>query len=453
MARTPAQDRAQAEYDAIAAHGHRAGNDGSRITSNNRGPVRAWLTACGVSSEVARSAPLDTLREAWADTTDQPLALLRALSGAKTTTTTTKEPAPMPSQDLPWVQTIAHRGERTAPPVTIDHEPAPRPTPGRMAGTAATRLAEALAEAMAAQPATLDADAVRAIVVDEVAKAGPSLTPEDVARMVAGAVASAVASLSVPSVLQIVNPDRPTVTLPAARHHLTEACVQIVSQNVPLCLVGPAGAGKTTLCEMVATALSLPFYMDGAPSGSHVYLGFVDAHGTYHRTPFREAFENGGVYLADELDGATDPAAPLTLNSALANGVMAFPDSPTPVKRHPDFRMIAACNTFGTGADRVYVGRVQLDGATLDRFAFLDMPYDLDLERALSTDADWLAFVHKARAAVASLSLRHIVSTRAILNGQKLRAAGIARDVVESVVLWKGLAPADVARVRSAIRG
>jgi cobaltochelatase CobS len=38
--------------------------------------------------------------------------------------------------------------------------------------------------------------------------------------------------------------------------------------------------------------------------------------------------------------------------------------------------IVATANTFGTGADRVYVGSLQIDGATLDRFAFLEWPYD-----------------------------------------------------------------------------
>lgn len=52
----------------------------------------------------------------------------------------------------------------------------------------------------------------------------------------------------------------------------------------------------------------------------------------------------------------------------MANNVCAFPDKM--VKKHKDFIVCASGNTYGTGADRKYVGRLEIDAATLDRFAF-----------------------------------------------------------------------------------
>jgi hypothetical protein len=46
----------------------------------------------------------------------------------------------------------------------------------------------------------------------------------------------------------------------------------------------------------------------------------------------------------------------------------------------------AAANTYGTGADALYVGRNQLDAATLDRFYVVEMDYDRKLEAKLAPE-------------------------------------------------------------------
>jgi hypothetical protein len=116
-------------------------------------------------------------------------------------------------------------------------------------------------------------------------------------------------------------------------------------------------------------------------SSEYKLTGFIDAQGRIVSTAFRKAFEFGGVFLFGETD-ASMPGALLAFNTALANGWMDFPDGV--VQKHPDFRVVADANTFGTGADRLYVGRNQLDAASLDRYAVLDWPYDEALEAALS---------------------------------------------------------------------
>jgi MoxR-like ATPase len=239
----------------------------------------------------------------------------------------------------------------------------------------------------------------------------------------------------------------PEYTIPATSHATLPHLLRTVAANVPAALVGPAGSGKTTACEQTADALSLDFYMQGAVSGSHEFLGFKDARGEYHTTPFRQAFECGGLFLADEIDGS-DPAALLVINSAVANAFMNFPDRPQPIRRHPKFRMVAAANTYWTGGDRVYVGRSQLDGATLDRFAMIEWQYDEKLERDLTPHTrEWTIHVQRVRAAVKHLGLRHIVSPRASINGGKLLAGGEQRHYVEKMVLYKGLSDDDTKRI------
>lgn len=98
-------------------------------------------------------------------------------------------------------------------------------------------------------------------------------------------------------------------------------------------------------------------------------------------------YEGGGVHVLDELDAA-DPNLLLTVNTALANGYCNVPHRPDKprAERHKDFVQIATANTVGRGADRMYVGRGQLDAATLDRFqiGMVEVTYDMGVEEMIA---------------------------------------------------------------------
>lgn len=236
---------------------------------------------------------------------------------------------------------------------------------------------------------------------------------------------------------------RGSVTIDATMHYRTELVIRIASIGHAIMLVGPAGCGKTTIGEHVARALQLPFYITSTINDTHELIGFVDGHGKYHDTPFRHAYEKGGVWIADEID-AWDANALLAANSALANGYCNFPDMSEPISRHRDFRMIATANTFGTGADRLYVGRNELDAASLDRFAVIDVDYDLNLERMFAgTNDRWLERVWHVRKTVNGKHIRHVVSTRAIAMGAAALAIGIPWEQCEEIYIWKGMSKKD----------
>ncbi len=260
----------------------------------------------------------------------------------------------------------------------------------------------------------------------------------DLGVSVRGIVSEAIAALTLPREIVVRAGARETKLPAGHRHAKFDTLLHIVGAGVPALVVGPAGSGKTTGAAEAAKALGLSFWLQGAVSGPHEFLGFIDAHGRYHRTSFREAFENGGVFLADEIDGS-DAAALLVLNAAISNGVMSFPDQTAPIPRHADFRLIAAANTFGRGANRQYVGRSQLDAATLDRFAVLIWDYDEKMELALSTCQEWTRYVQAVRALVADAGIRHIVSPRASILGGALLDAGICVADVAEMLVFKGL--------------
>jgi MoxR-like ATPase len=217
-----------------------------------------------------------------------------------------------------------------------------------------------------------------------------------------------------------------------------------VRENVYL--VGPAGSGKTTLASQCAEALGLPFYSTGAVGMAYQLQGFINAEGKYMETDLYRAYVGGGVFLFDEID-ASSAQALLAFNAIAANDLAAFPCGT--VKRHPDFVIIAAANTWGSGADAQYVGRAQLDAATLDRFAFISMDYDEKLELAISPNDEWTRHVQAFRRAVRELKIRAVVSPRASIKGGKLLSAGLKWDRVEEMLLLRGMSPLDVEKVRS----
>jgi hypothetical protein len=241
----------------------------------------------------------------------------------------------------------------------------------------------------------------------------------------------------------IVSSPNGNVQLEGLQHYMTEKVIRIAALNDPIMLVGPAGCGKTTIGEQTAKALQLPFYITSTINDTHELMGFIDGYGKYHTTPFRQAFQNGGLWVADEID-AWDASALLAANSALANGYATFPDADAPILRHPYFRMVATANTFGNGADRVYIGRNELDAASLDRFATLNVDYDLNLERAFSAgNSKWLEHVWETRKKINEKRIRHVASSRAIAKGSRALAAGLEWDDVNEFYLLKGMSKAD----------
>jgi cobaltochelatase CobS len=221
-------------------------------------------------------------------------------------------------------------------------------------------------------------------------------------------------------------------------HYQTKLLFKLIKNKINAMLVGPAGSGKSKAAEIVASRLNLPFYCQSvcAQTSKSELLGYNDANGNYVKTHFRQAFEFGGLFLLDEID-AGNPNVLSVLNSALANELCAFPDAM--VKKNENFVCIAAANTFGNGADRQYVGRNQLDAATLDRFGMINWNYDESLEFKISHNEKWTKYVQRVRKFCSEQSMRVVISPRASIYGGNLVNDGVDYKIVADLFLLKGM--------------
>lgn len=281
-------------------------------------------------------------------------------------------------------------------------------------------LAESLNEYI--EPA-LDANAVRGIVAEELGKA------------------------SLPRPVEIHLPDGTINRVEGRVHKQFDELLGLVHEgHHNILMVGPAGSGKTTLAKNLAEALGLDYGFVSLSAGvteTHL-LGRVlpqsDGSWQYQASRFVQIYENGGVFLLDELDAA-DANVMVAINAALANGVLANPVNGQIHTRHAQTYIIAAANTWGRGGDHQYVGRNQLDAATLDRFVLstLHVEYDAELEAELvkaSLSGDegeqLLSWVRVVRTAIKEYRLRRVASTRLVVNGIAALKAGRYLSDVQS---------------------
>jgi hypothetical protein len=214
-------------------------------------------------------------------------------------------------------------------------------------------------------------------------------------------------------------------------------------------LTGEAGTGKTTAAKKLAQLMNLPFRFNGAIDSEYKLRGFIDANGRVISTPFRLAYEHGGVYLFDEVDSSL-PSACLAFNAALSNGCYDFPGADMPIPRHADCIVLAASNTWG-GPTGEYVGRFRQDGAFMDRFMRVAWETDEVLEEALCVNKEWCSYVQRCRAGARKHGVQHIISPRATFKGDIMLGAGRPWNRVVDLCVRKGLADTQWEQIQSEV--
>ena len=343
--------------------------------------------------------------------------------------------------------------------------PRPTPTPSVPAPTVT------VTPSVHAKPAGIE-DALRNVITEAMSAYTENGVDKDVVTQIVNeAIGAHVAETqkSIDALTRIIAESKPEVKhitltggdvrkIEGRTHFLFDKVLRVVDAGLSPWITGSAGVGKTMLAEQIATALGLEYSPESfcSQSSKAEVKGYKDGHGLYQSVDFRKRFEEGGVYLLDEIDAA-NPNILLTLNSALSNGWMMFPDGK--VKRHEKFVAIASANTYGNGATAEYVGRQVIDGSTLNRFVKFDMPIDEIMEAGivndLSVDASsgrtWLDIVRKARANVVSSGLKVIISPRDSYHGAKLLNAGFTFQECVPMTFGSGMKSEQYAKVMANI--
>mgnify|MGYP000867901168 FL=1 len=222
-----------------------------------------------------------------------------------------------------------------------------------------------------------------------------------------------------------------------AKHAKYEVIKTCIEQDIPVYLVGEAGTGKNFTLQEIAVEMGLAFYFTNSVQQEYKITGFIDAGGIYHETEFYKAFKNGGLFFLDEMD-ASIPEVLVLLNAAIANKYFEFPNGR--VDAHEKFRVVAAGNTCGNGANELYTGRLVLDQATLDRFVVIEFDYDKNVEYMLAKGNDKLVnFIRALRRFSKDNGIRATFSYRCIMTVVKLEACNLPLEQILRIAVFKGL--------------
>lgn len=338
-----------------------------------------------------------------------------------------------------WVQSV-HKNELidflvngTQPKTTPSPTPTPTPTPtpgastpqpsagtGSLEDMLADKVAEKLGDGIYDRVSKVEGDLIKAFGSET--------------EKLADKVDKKINSLQRP--IKVFIEDVEVEDVPFLKHKQFPFVLECLKLFKRVWLCGPSGTGKSHLIEDCARALGFSTdnknyeYLKGSAGVTESHMtGRMTFDGTFIDGSVSRAFRDGSFLCLDEFDGF-DANAGLVFNSVLDNqGVLATPnDKENPfARKHDDFHVAVASNTWGDGNDFNFAGRGQLDLATLDRLQAVKVyvDYDKNIERALAGNYTNMAdCLWSLRERCDKNHVRRTISTRLFLDGQKWMLAG-----------------------------
>jgi hypothetical protein len=154
-------------------------------------------------------------------------------------------------------------------------------------------------------------------------------------------------------------------------HRLVGYIVMLAKARIPVMLVGPAGTGKSHICNQVSEILEMD-YAEAAMTAGATRGDFLGRMTANPDVPFVESqllpiYQNGGVFNFEEMDAA-EANMLIVMNNALASNKLFNSANGQEYEKSDNFVPMSTANTFGLGGNADYTGREKLDFATIDRW-------------------------------------------------------------------------------------
>ncbi len=194
----------------------------------------------------------------------------------------------------------------------------------------------------------------------------------------------------------------------AIYHEKFDDLLTMVLNNDTPYMYGPSGCGKTYMIEhQLAKLLGLDVVTNGYIMYETDILGFNNANGIYVPSNFYRCYKFGDMIFLDELDNSMSSST-IVLNSFIGKSdgsSYTFPNGDR-VKKHPNFRILAAGNTRGNGRTVSHNTRQKMDESVMQRLTPIEIDYDNRIEeKILEKYPDWYNFAINFRNALKEIRL------------------------------------------------
>lgn len=336
------------------------------------------------------------------------------------------------------------------------------------------------------RPSTATGSAVDTARIDAIEQQFAQVTPmlDDIRKRIDNALTDMkkqVAGLNQARPLSISTNGAPPVAVGRQHYMMPNALAMAaaVRRTGVVYMVGPAGTGKSTAGAVIAKAVNARKFIPitcGQSLDETDFLGFLNVQGGFvDKWGVADLFENGGMLFLDEV-GNNSPSGAVAVNGILVNNEVAFAGGKV-IHRHPDFMVVCADNTFGRGADAMYIGRSQLDAATLNRMCYLMWDTDWQLVGEYTglkptktekppfkdpvtpakplTPTDfphWLDYIYEISNIISAKHIEAAIGSRQVENGIKLLCAGIDPKLVEWSVIWAHMSTDDANTIQALLK-